>query len=153
MDTRKKKIIVSGCLAGLPCSHDGRSRERAKIRALVESGQAIPVCPEQLGGRPTPRETTELAGGDGKAVLAGRARAVTREGRDVTAGFVKGAERVLAIARRHGCQQAVLKARSPSCGRGEIYDGSFSGRRVAGDGVTAALLAGEGLTVITDESF
>lgn len=153
MDAKSEKIIVSGCLAGIPCSHDGRSRERARIKALVKSGRAIPVCPEQLGGRPTPRETTELTGGDGKAVLAGRAQAVTREGRDVTAEFVKGAERVLAVARRHGCRLAVLKARSPSCGRGEIYDGSFSGERIAGDGVTAALLAEEGLTVITDEDF
>lgn len=148
-----RKMIVSACTAGIACSHDGRPRENPKIRALVEAGEAIAVCPEQLGGRPTPRQTTEIAGGDGKAVLEGRARVITRDGQDVSADFLNGARRVLDIARRHGCHQAVLKARSPSCGRGEIYDGSFSGAKKPGDGVTAALLAGEGLTVITDEEF
>lgn len=146
-----KKILASGCSAGLPVSHDGRDRLAPAVKKLLEEGIAVPVCPEQLGGMSTPRETCEIVGGDGGDVLDGRARVVTRNGRDVTGEFLEGARRVLKIARRHGCRRAVLKARSPSCGHGTIYDGTFTGRLRPGDGVTAALLLREGIEVISDE--
>ena len=148
-----ERILISGCSAGLPVSHDGRGRLKEKVRALITSGAGVAVCPEQLGGMSTPRETCEISGGDGHGVLDGTARVVTRSGRDVTEEFLEGARRALELARRHGCRKAVLKARSPSCGKGSIYDGSFSGGLKTGDGVTAALLSREGIEVVTDEEF
>ncbi|MCL4309582.1 MAG: DUF523 domain-containing protein [Actinomycetota bacterium] len=147
------KMIVSGCTAGMPCSHDGRARLSEPVRRLVEDGRAIPVCPEQLSGMRTPRETAEIEGGDGADVLDGKASVVSKSGRDLTERFLEGARRALEIAQRHGCRQAILKARSPSCGRGEIYDGSFSGARRRGDGVTAALFQRAGIEVLSDEEF
>lgn len=152
-DPRRENILVSSCSAGIPCSHDGRDRLNPKIKALVSEGTGVPVCPEQLGGRATPRETTEIVGGNGHDVLDGKARVLTRSGDDVSGDFLKGAERTLKAARRHNCRKAILKARSPSCGKGKIYDGTFSGLLRQGSGVTAALLMREGIEVITDEEF
>ncbi len=146
------KILVSGCLAGYRCSHDGGGRLSKKVRRLVDEGTAIPVCPEQMAGLTAPRETAEIDGaGGGAAVLGGEARARSRSGEDLSDIFIKGARRTLQLARKHSCRAAVLKARSPSCGRGQIYDGSFSGRLRAGSGVTAALLMRAGIEVLTDE--
>lgn len=151
LEKNREMVLVSSCLAGLPCSHDGRDRLNRRVRKLVLDKTGIPACPEQLGGRPTPREATELAGGDGGDVLDGKARAVTRSGLDVTGDFIRGAGRALELAKRHGCRKAILKARSPSCGRGKIYNGSFSGGLKDGNGVAAALLSREGIEVITEE--
>ena len=145
------KIAVSGCSAGLPCSHDGGHRLSQPVRGLVEEGRAVVICPEQLGGMPAPREKAEIVGGDGDSVLDGEAAVLSESGRDLTERFREGARRSLEAARRHGCRLAVLKARSPSCGSGEIYDGSFSGARRPGDGVTAALFRRAGIRVLTDE--
>lgn len=150
--TLPEKIIVSGCLAGMPCSHDGRDRLAENVGRLVKEGEALPICPEQLGGMGTPRETAEIIGGDGGDVLDGKARVISRSGTDLTAAFLEGAQRALEIARRSGCLKAVLKARSPSCGAGEIYDGSFSSCLKPGCGVTAALFMREGIEVTTDEN-
>ena len=150
--TPPDKILVSACLAGLPCSHDGRARRSEAVAALVGSGATVPVCPEQLGGMPSPRETAEIAGGDGGGVIDGSARVVSRSGKDLTAAFKEGARQTLAVARRHGCRRAVLKARSPSCGHGRIYDGSFSGGIKPGDGVAAALLMRSGIEIVTEEN-
>lgn len=141
-------LIVSKCLTGECCRYDGRSKPDPEIAALVNEGRAIAVCPEQLGGLPTPRVSAELTG-TGEDVLSGKARAVTRDGRDVTEKFVTGAEKTLAIARLAGAKRAILKAKSPSCGCGLIYDGSFSGRLVPGTGVAAALLEKNGIEVET----
>ena len=137
-------LIVSGCLAGEPCRYDGRDNLVPELRALVERGEAVAVCPEVLGGLPTPRTPSEIQP-DG--------RVLTRQGEDVTEAFVRGAERAAAICRAHGCTGAVLKARSPSCGRGTIYDGSFTGARVAGNGIFAQLLLDAGIPVRTEEEF
>jgi uncharacterized protein YbbK (DUF523 family) len=118
---------------------------------LVEEGRAVLVCPEVDGGLGTPRPPAEIVGGDGADVLRGRARVITDEGVDVTDAYVKGAERALAAARKAGATSAILKARSPSCGVGRIYDGSFSRTLEAGDGVTAALLQANGIDVVSDE--
>lgn len=140
-----KRVLVSACLLGLRCRYDGGdnfSPEAAEAAARV---CPVPVCPELLGGLGIPRTPAEVVGGDGREVLAGAARVVTRDGRDVTAAFVRGAEEVLRAARAVGACEAWLKARSPSCGVTEIHDGSFSRRLRAGPGVTAALLEREGL--------
>ena len=130
-------LLISACLLGVCCRYDGESKPIMPIVALMERYHLVPICPEQLGGLPTPREPAELRG---RAV-------VTNSGADVTAAFCRGAEQALHLARLFGCTAAVLKERSPSCGSGEIYDGSFSGRLTPGDGVTAALLRQNGIAV------
>ncbi len=130
--------IVSACLAGFPCRYDGKARTCAEAAALVRAGEAIPVCPEQLGGLPTPRPPCEI--------LAGRV--VDRDGADQTEAYRRGAEAVLKIAQTYGATQALLQKRSPSCGAGWIYDGTFSKTLVQGDGITARLLRENGIQVI-----
>ena len=144
-------ILLSACLAGIPCTYAAEAKTRAWALALVAEGRAVPVCPEVAGGLPVPRPEAEIAGGDGGDVLDGAARVVSMEGEDVTANYLSGAEAALASARMSGARLAVLKARSPSCGCGAIYDGTFTGRRTPGDGVTAAALKREGLDVLNDE--
>jgi len=118
----------------------------------VAEGRAVLVCPEVDGGLGTPRPPAEIVGGDGADVLAGRARVVTVQGEDVTEAYIRGAERALRVAEQRGATRAILKARSPSCGSGNIYDGTFSKTLLAGDGVTAALLKMNGIDVATDGS-
>lgn len=132
-------IIVSACLAGYRCRYDGKICPDEAIVDLVGRGEAIPVCPEMMGGLPCPRIPSERT--------ADGTRVVTREGGDVTDAFVLGAEETLRLARLYGCEKAILKARSPSCGCGQVYDGTFSGTLIAGDGVTAQLLRENGVAV------
>ncbi len=139
--------LVSSCLLGIPCAYDGEGRGVGELVALAARGRAVPICPEVAGGLPIPRPTAEIVGGDGEDVLDGRARVVMITGEDVTEAYLLGAECALAAARRYGITTAILKQRSPSCGSTHIYDGTHSGRLVAGRGVTAALLARNGLTV------
>lgn len=144
-------VLVSACLAGRACRFDGTGAYEDAVAALVAEGRAVLVCPEVDGGLGTPRPAAEIQGGDGADVVAGRARVVTGDGIDVTDAYLAGAERALAVARETGATTAILKARSPSCGTGQIYDGTFSGTLEAGDGVTAALLKAEGIEVWSDE--
>ena len=137
-------IVVSKCLAGEPCRYDGGDNLVPEIRALVERGEAIAVCPEVLGGLPTPRTPSEIQ-------TDGRVR--SKQGEDVTEAFLRGAERAMEICRENGCTAAILKARSPSCGKGVIYDGSFTGARVAGNGVFAQMLLDAGVPVVTEEDY
>lgn len=143
-------VLVSACLAGCACRYDGSANPDDRVGRLVGEGRAVLVCPEEDGGLGTPRPRAELVGGSGEDVLAGNARVVTVEGRDVTAEYLRGAELALQSAREAGAAVAILKSRSPSCGRGEIYDGSFAGSRRAGNGVTTALLQQSGITVLSD---
>ncbi|MEX2981210.1 DUF523 domain-containing protein [Streptomyces sp. C36] len=140
-------ILVSACLRGVPCRFDGQHKASAEIAEAVTGREVVSFCPEVAGGLATPRRPAELVGGDGNDVLDGTARVVEDTGRDVTAEFVDGARRALAAARHGGCTEALLMPRSPSCGRGVVYDGSFAGELVPGDGVTAALLERNGITV------
>jgi len=140
-------ILVSACLCGVHCRYDGAAKTDEEIARLVREGKALPVCPEQLGGLPVPRLPAEIQSGDGEAVLLGLARVRNKEGADVTQEFVRGAEETLLIARLSGAERAILKANSPSCGCGAIYDGTFSGAKRAGDGVAAALLRRRGVDV------
>jgi uncharacterized protein YbbK (DUF523 family) len=146
-------ILVSGCLVGQKCRYNMVCEEVKELKEMVDKGEAIPVCPEQLGGLPTPRPPQEIVGGSGADVLRGRARVINSEGMDVTKSFVKGASDVLVIAKDKNVERAVLKSRSPACGLGEIYDGTFRGRVKKGDGVTAALLKKHGIKVVTEEQF
>jgi uncharacterized protein YbbK (DUF523 family) len=134
-------IIVSACLANLSCSYDGEAKPCEAVMRLVAQGEAIPVCPEQLGGLPTPRLPAEKIG---NAVIR-------KDGSDVTEAFQKGAREALKLAEMVGARTAILKARSPSCGSGKIYDGSFTQRLVDGNGVFAELCMLNGIEVKTEE--
>ncbi len=131
-------ILVSSCLAGLKCRYDGKVVPCGEIVGLIEKGEAVPVCPELLGGLPCPRIPCERTA-DG--------RVVSKDGRDMTEAFTRGAYETLRIARAYGCKRAILKAKSPSCGKGRVYDGTFSGTLTEGSGVTAELLMQNGVAV------
>lgn len=132
-------ILVSACLLGTPCRYDGASRPCGELARLEVLGhRLIPVCPEVMGGLPTPRPPAEICG----------QRVITREGADVTAAYRRGAEAVLELARLTGAEAAVLKERSPSCGSGAVYDGTFSGTLTAGWGAAAGLLREQGIRVL-----
>lgn len=145
---QKSMFIVSACLAGIHCKYDGGSNYNEAIAKLVSEGSAIPVCPEQLGGRPTPRPAAEIAGGTGADVIDGRCKVIRENGEDATDEFIKGAGEVLKIVRLIGAKKAILKSKSPSCGCGLIYDGTFSGKLIKGNGVTAELLLRNGIEVV-----
>lgn len=132
------KLLVSACLLGLPCRYDGASKGHPLLPDLLERHTLVPVCPEQLGGLPTPRPPAERRGD----------RVVTQCGTDVTVQYRRGAQEALTLCRMFHCDAALLKERSPSCGLGEIYDGSFSQHLVPGNGVTAALLRENGVLVL-----
>jgi uncharacterized protein YbbK (DUF523 family) len=144
-------VLVSACLAGRACAYDGSARPDPEIARLVEEGLAVLVCPEEEGGLGTPRPAAEIAAGRGEDVLDGRARVVTQEGMDVTDEYLDGARIAVERAVENGCEAAILKARSPACGCGAIYDGSFSHKLVEGNGVAAAALKRAGVVVWTDE--
>ncbi|CAJ1003722.1 uncharacterized protein YbbK (DUF523 family) [Brevibacillus aydinogluensis] len=143
--------IVSACLIGCQCRYDQRACLDAETETLFKEGKAIPVCPEQMGGLPTPRTPAEIVGGDGFDVLDGKARVIDRNGRDVTDAFLAGARQALKLAQAVGATSAVLKENSPSCGSSFVYDGTFSGNKKAGVGVTAALLIRNGIAVQSEQ--
>ena len=142
--------ICSACLLGIKCRYDGRDKPNAKVLDLAKKEILIPVCPEQLGGLSSPRDPSETTG-IGSEVLDGKARVITKDGKDVTQNFIKGAEEVLKLAKLFNVKEAILKQRSPSCGCGKIYDGTFSNTLVDGDGVAAALLKRNNINVISEE--
>lgn len=136
-----EKLLVSACLIGCRCRYDGKSCEDARVIALRNEYDLIPVCPEQMGGLPTPRLPSERIGD----------QVCMKDGADVTGAYNAGAEETLRIARTLGAKKAVLKAKSPSCGKGLIYDGTFTGNKIPGSGVTAALLMKHGVAVYTED--
>lgn len=133
----KPVILVSACLLGVCCRYNGKGILEESVKALMEDAVLIPVCPEIMGGLATPRDPAERFGD----------RVMTNNGLDVTAAYEKGAKETLRLAQLYGCHFAILKERSPSCGSGQIYDGSHSGRLVSGDGITAGLLKKNGIEV------
>ena len=144
-------ILISKCLLGYPCKYNGGNNLNEKAVSLNGAEKCIAACPEQLGGLQTPREPCEILGGTGKDVLDKTARVVSKDGKDCTEEFLKGAQRTLELAKLLNVKKAVLKARSPSCGVCGIYDGTFSGTVIGGAGVTAELLRREGIEVISEE--
>jgi uncharacterized protein YbbK (DUF523 family) len=136
-------VLVSSCLLGVPCTHDSTGREAPAVIALGATRRLVPVCPETAGGLPTPRPPAERSADDG--------RVRTAAGDDVTDAYRRGAEHAVAVAAAVGARSAVLKARSPSCGCDEVYDGSFTRTKVAGMGVTAEVLRAAGITVVSED--
>ncbi|MEM2937128.1 MAG: DUF523 domain-containing protein [Candidatus Bathyarchaeia archaeon] len=133
--------LCSACLLGVKCRYNGKGALNRRVVALLETEILIPVCPEQLGGLPTPRELAEIRG----------KRVITRSGKDVTENFKRGAKQVLRLARLFNVKEAILKQGSPSCGFGRIYDGTFSGKVIKGYGITATLLKKNGVKIIPSD--
>ena len=148
--TNGETILVSACLLGLPTRYDGKAKRSQDVLDYLrrEKLTPIPVCPEQLAGMTTPRDKTFFQSGDGRAVLAGNGEAVSENGKSMNAIFCRGAKMTLEIARLSGCRRALLKEGSPSCGVHRVYLGED---KVAGVGVTSALLLNSGLDVISEE--
>lgn len=132
--------LCSACLLGIECRYNGQGKLHNKVIKLAKEEVLIPICPEQLGGLPTPREPAEIKG----------KRVLTKTGRDVTNNFSKGANEVLKLANAFDIKEAILKQKSPSCGCGKIYDGTFSNRLIKGDGITTKLLKKNGIRIITE---
>ena len=137
----KEKLLISACLLGRNCKYSGGNNYHPLTEALRDRYELVPVCPECMGGLPIPHDPSERVGD----------RVLSRTGADVTAEFKKGAELALRRAQQTGAKLALLKERSPSCGCGKIYDGTFCGKKISGDGVCAALLKKKGFEVIPIE--
>lgn len=137
----KEKILVSSCLLGNPVRYDGKGQEHGEVLNLSKQYEIIPFCPEVAGGLSIPRTPAEIIGN----------RVINQDGQDVTLAYEKGADLALKLCQYHGISKAVLKARSPSCGRNHIYDGKFNGTLVSGHGVTAKLLLENGIAVYSEE--
>lgn len=144
-------ILVSACLLGANCKYNGENNLNYKLKELLEGEKIITVCPERFAGLSIPRPPSEIQGGDGRDVLEGRAKVRDKFEKDITEEFIKGAQKSLDLAEHKGCNLAILKARSPSCGSKQIYDGSFSGDKKEGVGVTTALLESKGIRVLNEE--
>lgn len=134
------KIIVSGCLLGCDCRYKGDNCKCEELLTLAEKHTLIPVCPEQLGGLSTPRDPAEIVGN----------KVISNHGKDVTYEYTKGAELALYIAKINNADAVVFKANSPSCGKGIIYDGSFTGNKIAGNGIAAEMFLNSGYSVFTE---
>ena len=139
-------ILVSACLAGMHCRYDAKAKTDPEIVKLVVQGKAIPLCPECMAGLGVPRVQTELTD-DGSMVLSAKAQAITKNGEDVTAAFIRGAQVALRICKERDIHKAILKDGSPSCGSTWIYDGSFGGVRREGAGIVTRLLQEAGISV------
>lgn len=140
-------LLVSACLAGINCKYNGKNNYNEKIFNLVKEGRAIPVCAEQLGGLTTPRLPSEIKNINGKKYV------INSNNIDVTKEFEKGANEVLKLAKSLNVKNAILKARSPSCGKGKIYNGNFDNTIVNGNGILAELLLNNDIEVITEDEF
>ena len=132
-----ENLLISACLLGIPCRYDGRSVKAVDAEALRQKYNLIPICPEIYGGLPTPRTPSERQG----------EKTMMRDGTDVTGNYIRGAEAAYELCLQLDCKIALLKEKSPSCGKGKIYDGSFSGTLTEGDGVTAEYLTSRGIKV------
>ena len=137
----KENIIVSACLLGEKCRYDGKSKPCQAVINLKEKYNLIPVCPEVMGGLKTPRHPSEIIGD----------KVIRKDGSDNTKEYKRGAEIALNIALQNGAKKAILKAKSPSCGKGQIYDGTFSGKLKEGNGITAKLFMEKGIEVLTED--
>lgn len=135
----KEKVLVSACLLGVNCKYNGNNNYRDDILKLLEDKEIIPVCPEIMGGLATPRDASEIKNG----------KVFTCKGFDVTDNFYKGARETLHLAKLFGIKRAYLKAKSPSCGCGYVYDGTFTNNLIEGDGITVRILKENGIDVIS----
>ena len=133
-------ILISACLLGMSCRYNGEGQIIPGTDKLMEKHHLVPICPEIYGGLSTPREPSEIKNG----------RVISKSGNDLTEYFERGAQEILALAKLYHCKYAILKERSPSCGYKEIYDGTFSGKIINGNGILAALLLKNGIVIIDE---
>jgi len=153
MERNKHKFeyVISACLLGIPCRWNGKSKINKKAFGVYLKGNAILVCPEIIGGLPTPRPACEIIGGDGKDVLNGRAKIFDKKGKDFSKDFANGSAIALEkIVKKHGIKKAILKSGSPTCGVGHIFSGKFDGKRKKGMGIFAAMLEKNGVEIIEE---
>ena len=137
--------LISACLVGVKCRYDGMNIPAKELELLFQKGEALPVCPELLGGLACPRECCEIDKTPGSSL-----KVISKSNQDLSAAFLLGAAKTLEICKLLHIHTAILKSKSPSCGYGEIYDGSFSGRLIAGNGITAQLLAQNNIAVFNE---
>ena len=137
--------LVSSCLAGVNCRYDGSNSENKYIAKLVKEGKVIALCPEQLAGLSTPRPSCEIIIDENS-----NKRVISKDGKDLTDNFMEGAEKTLGIIKAADINKVILQSRSPSCGCGLIYDGTFSGKLIEGNGLVAELLMKNGIEVYTE---
>ncbi len=131
-------VIVSACLLGVKCRYDGTGKLEESLKELLKHHNLIPVCPEIYGGLQTPRESAERI----------KDKIFTKSGVEVTENYQRGAKEILKLAKLYNCKYAILKERSPSCGYGKIYDGTFTGNLVEGNGILAEVLAKHGIIIL-----
>jgi uncharacterized protein YbbK (DUF523 family) len=137
----KEKILVSACLLGINCKYSGGNNYNEKVLEYIKDKEVIPICPEIYGGLPTPRQASEIINN----------KVISKNGIDVTNEYQKGAEETLKIAKLLNVKKAILKAKSPSCGSNQIYDGTFTHKKIKGQGVTTELLKEKGIKVISEK--
>ena len=147
----KSPILISACLAGINCTYNANNRLNPAVRNIFLSGNCLLVCPEVMGGLPTPRTPAEIVGGDGSDVLRKKARVITSCGKDVTREYLRGVSIALRLVKRYRVRNAILKANSPCCGTGQIYDGTFKRTLKKGDGIFASALIRRGVTVFSEK--
>lgn len=145
---KKVDYVISACLAGVPCRWNKEAATNKQAIKILSAGRALLICPEVMAGLPTPRPAYEIVGGDGAAVLAGKAKVIDRKGRNYARYLIKGARKCLLIAKKNNIRKALLKSGSPSCGVKFIYAGDFSGKKKHGQGVLAALLTKNNIKLI-----
>jgi len=154
IEKNKPEILISSCLIGCPVRYNGSSSEVEGLGELVKQGKAIAMCPEIVGGLPIPREPVEIEQGKtAKEVLEGNAKVLDKEGKEYTEEFVNGAKELLKVCKEKGIKTVILKEGSPSCGSNKTYDGTFSGNKISGRGITAELLSQNGITVYCEHNF
>ena len=137
----KEKILISACLLGVNCKYDGTNNDNDKVNEYIKDKELIIICPEIMGGLTTPREPSEIL----------NEKVISKSGKDVTQNFKRGANETLMLAKKFNVKKALLKSKSPSCGCGLIYDGTFNGKLIKGDGITTELLKKHGIEVLTEK--
>lgn len=143
-------ILVSACLLGIDCKYNGSNNDNAKVKEYLKNKAFVIACPEQLGGLTTPRDPSEIVKCDKDGTINENYKIISNKYVDVTRNFIKGANETLKIAKIYNCKEAILKDGSPSCGSNFIYDGSFTGNKIIGEGVTAKLLRDNNIKVISE---
>ena len=143
--------LISACLCGVNCKYNGLNNLNDKCLELLRKGEALLVCPEQLGGLNTPRIPSEILGNAKDIIELNKGKVINKEGKDVTKEFLKGAKEALKIAKEANIKKSILKESSPSCGSNFVYDGSFTGNKIKGKGITAYLLEKEGIEIISEK--
>ena len=143
--------LISACLCGVNCKYNGLNNLNDKCLELLRKGEALLVCPEQLGGLNTPRIPSEILGNAKDIIELNKGKVINKEGKDVTKEFLKGGKEALKIAKEANIKKAILKESSPSCGSNFVYDGSFTGNKIKGKGITTYLLEKEGIEIISEK--